>query len=162
MLEDLAERGLFNNLVPMDLYHMEASPPSRAVRMVARHLNLGVNLIPINMMVGEHLSAQFLAVRRLLQCIAFIVVFVPASPGKSPCLLGFDSCRLLRCSTQVRGFHIQMTKKCIRTSPKIRLSNAPECCSYIIASVSLACCSMSARFAAASHYYSTLVSGAVP
>ncbi|XP_077532500.1 glutathione S-transferase 1-like [Haemaphysalis longicornis] len=43
----------------MDLYHMDSSPPCRAVRMVARHLNLSLNLIPVNVMGGEHMTPQF-------------------------------------------------------------------------------------------------------
>nr|XP_037284794.1 glutathione S-transferase 1-like [Rhipicephalus microplus] len=43
----------------MDLYHMDASPPCRAVRMVARHLNLSLNLIHVNHMAGEHMTPQF-------------------------------------------------------------------------------------------------------
>ncbi|KAH7956743.1 hypothetical protein HPB52_012359 [Rhipicephalus sanguineus] len=38
---------------------MDASPPCRAVRMVARHLNLSLNLIPVNFMAGEHMTPQF-------------------------------------------------------------------------------------------------------
>ncbi|XP_050028423.2 glutathione S-transferase 1-like [Dermacentor andersoni] len=51
--------GFANNPVPMELYHMDASPPCRAVRMVARHLNLSLNLIPVNFMAGEHMTPQF-------------------------------------------------------------------------------------------------------
>ncbi|KAL1486625.1 hypothetical protein MTO96_046869, partial [Rhipicephalus appendiculatus] len=54
-----APLGFANNPVPMELYHMDASPPCRAVRMVARHLNLSLNLITVNYMAGEHMTPQF-------------------------------------------------------------------------------------------------------
>ncbi|KAK8769237.1 hypothetical protein V5799_014298 [Amblyomma americanum] len=54
-----APKGFANNPFPMELYHMEASPPCRAVRMVARHLNLSLNLIPVNVMAGENMTPQY-------------------------------------------------------------------------------------------------------
>ncbi|XP_064459324.1 uncharacterized protein LOC135369737 [Ornithodoros turicata] len=47
------------NNMSLDLYHMESSPPCRAVRMVAKHLNIALNLIPVNVMAGEHQKPQF-------------------------------------------------------------------------------------------------------
>lgn len=40
----------------IDLYYMSESPPCRAVQMVAANLNIPLNLKPLNLSTGEHLT----------------------------------------------------------------------------------------------------------
>nr|AHC08058.1 delta glutathione S-transferase [Locusta migratoria] len=42
------------------LYHAEASPPCRTVRMVARTLGLELQLVDVDLLQNEHLKPQFL------------------------------------------------------------------------------------------------------
>lgn len=45
------------------LYHLEPSPPCRAVRMVARMIGCELELKVVNLMAGEHLTEDYLKVR---------------------------------------------------------------------------------------------------
>nr|QII57460.1 glutathione-S transferase delta5 [Xenocatantops brachycerus] len=44
------------------LYHNEASPPCRTVRMVARTLGLDLQLVDVNMFQEEHLKPEFIKI----------------------------------------------------------------------------------------------------
>jgi len=46
----------------IDIYLMRLSPPCRAVLMVAKHLNIDLNLKPINLRNGEHLTPEYLKI----------------------------------------------------------------------------------------------------
>ncbi len=46
----------------IDLYLMRLSPPCRAVQMVAKQLNIDLNLKQLNLRNGEHLTPEFLKV----------------------------------------------------------------------------------------------------
>lgn len=49
--------------MPIDLYHIPASAPCRAVRLVAAALGVNLNLKLINIFEGEHLKTEFLKVK---------------------------------------------------------------------------------------------------
>lgn len=44
------------------VYHTEASPPSRAVRLAAAAIGLDVDVRHIDLLAGEHLKEEFLKV----------------------------------------------------------------------------------------------------
>ncbi|XP_054159121.1 glutathione S-transferase 1-like [Oppia nitens] len=46
--------------MPIDLYYMPESPPSRSVLMVAKHLDVKVNIKPLDILKGEHLEPDFI------------------------------------------------------------------------------------------------------
>jgi len=46
----------------LDFYYMPASAPCRTVIMVARDLNITLNLKPLDLMTGEHLKPEFVAI----------------------------------------------------------------------------------------------------
>ncbi len=46
----------------IDLYLTRLSPPCRAVLMVAKHLNIDLNLKPIDVRNGENLTPEYLKV----------------------------------------------------------------------------------------------------
>jgi glutathione S-transferase len=46
----------------IDLYLMRLSPPCRAVQMVAKQLNIDLNLKQLNLRNGEHLTPEFLKI----------------------------------------------------------------------------------------------------
>uniref|UniRef100_A0A1Q3FTM2 glutathione transferase n=2 Tax=Culex tarsalis TaxID=7177 RepID=A0A1Q3FTM2_CULTA len=46
----------------MDLYHMELSPPCQSVRLLAKALNLELNLINLDLFKDEHLKPEFLKI----------------------------------------------------------------------------------------------------
>lgn len=49
----------------LTLYKMDASPPVRAVYMVIEYLNIpDVNYVEINLLADEHLTDNFLKVRK--------------------------------------------------------------------------------------------------
>ncbi|CAG2110528.1 unnamed protein product [Medioppia subpectinata] len=48
--------------MPIDLYYMPESPPSRAVLMVAKHLNVAVNIKHVNITEGEQLKPEFIEI----------------------------------------------------------------------------------------------------
>jgi len=48
--------------MPIDLYYMPESPPSRAVLMVAKHLNIPVNIKHVDLMKQEQLKPEFLEI----------------------------------------------------------------------------------------------------
>ena len=48
------------------LYQVPASPPCRAVLMTAEHLGLEVTTRHVDLMKGEHMRPEFLAVSELL------------------------------------------------------------------------------------------------
>jgi len=56
----------------IDLYHTNLSPPCRAVRMVAKHLNIDLNLKKLDMKNGEHLKPEFLKLNPA-HCVPTIV-----------------------------------------------------------------------------------------
>lgn len=45
----------------IDLYQMSASAPCRTVHMTARQIGVKLNLIPLDLMKGEHLKPEFVA-----------------------------------------------------------------------------------------------------
>lgn len=45
------------------LYYLPLSPPSRAVLITAHLLNIELELVPVDLMAGEHLKPEFLKVR---------------------------------------------------------------------------------------------------
>lgn len=47
--------------MPIDLYLMEASAPCRAVAMTAKMVGVELNLKETNLMAGEHMKPEFLA-----------------------------------------------------------------------------------------------------
>lgn len=46
----------------IDLFFTVASPPARAVAVLAKHLNLDVNPKSVNVMAGETRTAEYLKV----------------------------------------------------------------------------------------------------
>lgn len=44
----------------MNLYHMELSPPCQSVRLLAKTLNVPLNLIQLDLFKDEHLTPEFL------------------------------------------------------------------------------------------------------
>ena len=46
----------------IDLYSLPASPPCRAVLMVAKELGIELNVKPLDLLKGEHMSPEFLKV----------------------------------------------------------------------------------------------------
>jgi len=46
----------------IDLYYVPASPPCRSVLMLARELNLELNLKKLNLQAGDHLKPEFVAI----------------------------------------------------------------------------------------------------
>ena len=46
----------------IDLYNLDASPPCRAVRMVAKEIGVELNLKDLDFTNGEHLKPEFLKV----------------------------------------------------------------------------------------------------
>jgi glutathione S-transferase len=48
--------------MPIDLYYTKLSPPSRAVWMGIRQLNLDINLKTVDLRSGEHLKPEFLKI----------------------------------------------------------------------------------------------------
>uniref|UniRef100_A0A0N7ZPQ5 Glutathione S-transferase 1-1 n=1 Tax=Daphnia magna TaxID=35525 RepID=A0A0N7ZPQ5_9CRUS len=51
----------FSNM-PIDLYHMEASAPCRAVVMTAKMIGVELNIKMTNLMAGDHMKPEFLAI----------------------------------------------------------------------------------------------------
>ncbi len=49
----------------IDLYYMLESPPCRTVLMVAKHLNIELNLKSLDLEKGEHLNEEFVKVNKL-------------------------------------------------------------------------------------------------
>src|SRR6266487_4464883 len=58
--------------MPIDLYYMPASPPCRTVLMVAKHLNIPLNLKLINIRGGDLQKPEFLKLNPQ-QCAPTIV-----------------------------------------------------------------------------------------
>jgi len=56
----------------IDLYFMSLSPPCRAVIMVAKQLNIDLNLKTLNLRNGEHLTPEFLKINPA-HCVPTIV-----------------------------------------------------------------------------------------
>jgi len=52
----------------MDLYMHPVSPPCHAVQMVAKHLNIDLNLKNVDLINGEHLSEKYLEVSQARNC----------------------------------------------------------------------------------------------
>lgn len=50
--------------MPINLYHMDMSPTSRAIRMLAKALNVELNLITVNTMAGEQMTPEYIKVSR--------------------------------------------------------------------------------------------------
>jgi glutathione S-transferase len=48
----------------IDLYYMLESPPCRTVLMVAKHLNIELNLKNVDLEKGEHLKEEFVKVNK--------------------------------------------------------------------------------------------------
>lgn len=48
--------------MPLELYYIHASPPSRTILMVARELGIEFDLKEVNLLTGEHLKEEFLKV----------------------------------------------------------------------------------------------------
>lgn len=48
----------------IDMYYFPASPPTRAVLMLARALGLMMNLKLVNIMEGEQMKPEFLKVKK--------------------------------------------------------------------------------------------------
>lgn len=46
----------------IDLYYMPASSPCRAIQMTAAAVGVQLNLKPLNILIGEHLTPEFLAI----------------------------------------------------------------------------------------------------
>ncbi len=49
----------------IDLYYMLESPPCRTVLMVAKHLNIELNLKNVDLGKREHLKEEFVKVNKL-------------------------------------------------------------------------------------------------
>lgn len=56
------------------LYYMDESPPVRSVFLTAKALNLELELISVNLLAGEHKTAQFKKVCIFVIIISIIVV----------------------------------------------------------------------------------------
>ena len=48
--------------MPIDLYYMDVSAPCRAVKMTAKILGVELNMKMTNLMAGEHMKPEFLAI----------------------------------------------------------------------------------------------------
>lgn len=48
----------------LDFYYLPGSAPCRAVRMVAKAVGVDLNLKLTNLMAGEHMTPEYLAVSR--------------------------------------------------------------------------------------------------
>lgn len=48
--------------MPIDLYYMDASAPCRSVMMTAKMIGVELNLKPLNLMAGEHMKPEFIAI----------------------------------------------------------------------------------------------------
>ena len=46
----------------MDFYYMDVSPPCRAVKLTAAALGLSLNLKPLDLMAGDHMKPEFVAI----------------------------------------------------------------------------------------------------
>jgi len=58
--------------MPIDLYYMLESPPCRTVLMVAKHLNIELNLKNVDLDKGEHLKEEFVKLNPC-HCVPTIV-----------------------------------------------------------------------------------------
>ena len=48
--------------MPLELYHMVASPPSRSVRLCLHALGIETNLHDVNLLEGEQMKEEFLEI----------------------------------------------------------------------------------------------------
>lgn len=46
----------------LNLYHMPLSAPCQSVRLLAKAMNLHLNLVYLDLMKGEHMKPEFLKV----------------------------------------------------------------------------------------------------
>lgn len=63
----------------IDLYQTDKSGPCRSIRMLAKALEIELNLIEVNLQNGDHLKEEFLAVSFIL--LIFMKTLIdPATP----------------------------------------------------------------------------------
>lgn len=66
----------------IDLYYLPLSPPCRSIIMLAKTLNIELNLKKLDLFAGEHLKPDFLKVSRLA---------APPSAPHNPCWVISDA-----------------------------------------------------------------------
>lgn len=57
----------------INLYHMDMSPTSRAIRMLAQALNVELNLITVNTMAGDQMAPEYIKVRKEEDLLAMLL-----------------------------------------------------------------------------------------
>ncbi|XP_025017887.1 glutathione S-transferase 1-1-like isoform X2 [Tetranychus urticae] len=58
--------------MPVQLYHASLSPPARVVRILAKQIGLNVEEKEVNVMAGEHMKPEFLAINPF-HCVPTLV-----------------------------------------------------------------------------------------